>query len=477
MARDSGWGVVAEGAGVVLAVDSARVLVRPDPPAPGGPAPAPRAYPLRPPGRSPQGTSRRQRPLVARGGRVAPGDLLAEGSAMAGGELALGQNLVGERVVREDLLTSDHLAEYRCPVRRTALGSEWVTPLVPGVRPARLAHLDGTGLVRVGQRVGPGDYLVGKAIPLPDDALTPAERLAHAILAPDGIAPRARDGSLLLPHGIHGVVVAVERLDAAGADLPPEVREEIRVVVATRRPVEPGDKLAGRHGNKGTISRIVPIGDMPFLPDGTPIDVILNPLGVPSRMNLGQLFEMALGWIANTTGARYAVPAYGGPGRDALRALLVAHGLPPDGKAVLRDGRTGEPFAQRVVVGVMYLLKLDHLAAKKAHARATGPYTALSGQPVGGKARFGGQRLGEMEVWALEAYGATELLRELLTLRSDDADGRLALHRHLTGAGPAPVAGGPTASLRRFRETVAALGVRVTPGPGAGEDDEGTGGG
>jgi len=273
------------------------------------------------------------------------------------------------------------------------------------------------------------------------------------------------------------VVVAVERLTAPDADLPVEVREEIRVVVATRRPVEPGDKLAGRHGNKGTISRVVPVEDMPLLPDGTPVDAILNPLGVPSRMNLGQLFETALGWVAHTSGVRYAVPAYGGPGRDALRALLAAHGLPPDGKAVLRDGRTGEPVAQRVVVGVLYLLKLDHLAAKKAHARATGPYTALSGQPVRGKARFGGQRLGEMEIWALEAYGAADLLQELLTLRSDDADGRLALHRHLTGTGPAPVAGGPTASLQRFRESVAALGVRVTPGPGPGEEEDGAEGG
>ncbi|MBT9253539.1 MAG: DNA-directed RNA polymerase subunit beta [Brockia lithotrophica] len=391
--------------------------------------------------RSNQGTTLNQRPIVRRGDRVKKGDILADGPSTEQGELALGRNvlvaflpwegynyedaiLLSERLVKEDIFTSIHIEEYEIEARETKLGPEEITRDIPNVGEDALRNLDERGIVRIGAEVKDGDILVGKVTPKGMTELTAEERLLHAIFGEK--AREVRDTSLRVPHGGAGIVVDVKvfrRED--GDELPPGVNMAVRVYVAQKRKISVGDKMAGRHGNKGVVSRILPVEDMPFLPDGTPVDIVLNPLGVPSRMNIGQILETHLGWAAEKLGIWVATPVFDGANEYDIWETLREAGLPEDGKTVLYDGRTGEPFDNRVTVGVIYMLKLIHLVDDKIHARSTGPYSLVTQQPLGGKAQFGGQRFGEMEVWALEAYGAAHTLQELLTVKSDDVVGRV----------------------------------------------------
>lgn len=394
-----------------------------------------------------EGTLRRQRPRVRRGQRVRQGDLLADGASTSGGELALGRNVlvafmpwqgynfedaivVSEELVEEDVYTSVHIEEYECLVRQTPLGPEEITRDIPGAAEDALAMLDERGIICIGAHVSPGDILVGKVSPKAEDVLSPEEHLLRAIFGEK--AREVKDTSLRLPHGSSGVVVDVRVYDASRRDpVPAAVLQRVVVTVAQKRKLRAGDKLANRHGNKGVVALVAPKEDMPFLPDGTPVQVVLNPLGVPSRMNLGQVLETHLGWAARALGLRFYVPPFVGMGEDEIRELLLKAGLPPSGKVVLRDGRTGEPFANEVCVGFMYVMKLEHMVDDKVHARSTGPYSLVTQQPVGGRAQFGGQRFGEMEVWALEAYGAAYTLQEMLTYKSDDVDGRRRIQEEM----------------------------------------------
>jgi DNA-directed RNA polymerase subunit beta len=459
-ARDSGDTIVAEEAGEVVEVTGSRVVVQ----SPSGR----KAFPLKKFVRSNQGTCINQKPLIKEGARVRPGDILADGPSTEGGELALGRNLlvafmpwqghnyedaivISERLVKEDLLTSIHIEEYEIEARDTKLGAEEITRDIPNVAEEALRDLDEQGIVRIGAEVGPGDYLVGKVTPKGETELTPEERLLRAIFGEK--AREVRDMSLKVPHGESGKAIDVRTFRREdGDELPPGMNELVRVHVAQQRKIAEGDKLAGRHGNKGVIAKILPEEDMPFLPDGTPVDIILSPLGVPSRMNLGQVLETHLGWAAaqgwqpfpGTTSAaggtgpwtRVATPVFDGARENEI-ALLLENSRPnPDGqrlvdergKAVLYDGRSGLPFDRPVTVGWIYILKLLHLVDDKIHARSTGPYSMITQQPLGGKAQFGGQRFGEMEVWALEAYGAAYALQELLTIKSDDVRGRVKVY-------------------------------------------------
>ncbi|MCL5411512.1 MAG: DNA-directed RNA polymerase subunit beta [Patescibacteria group bacterium] len=390
--------------------------------------------------KSNQNTSYSQRPIVSIGDKVKAGQVIADGPVSDKGELALGQNLVvaymawegfgyedaiiiSERLVREDLLTSSHIEEYECSVTETKLGPEETTRDIPNVGEEALANLDERGIVYVGAEVGPNDILVGKITPKGETELTAEERLLRAIFGEK--AREVRDTSLRMPHGERGTVVDVKILSReAGDKLDPGVQLLIKVKTAQTRKVTVGDKLAGRHGNKGVISKVVPMADMPYLEDGTPVDVIISSLSVISRMNLGQLLELHLGWAAQKQGYKAAIPAFGGFTEDALEAELKKAGLPVTGKVTLYDGRTGEPFDNPISVGIGYILKLVHMVDEKVHARSTGPYSLVTQQPLGGKAQMGGQRLGEMEVWALEAYGAAHILQEMLTIKSDDVVGR-----------------------------------------------------
>ncbi|GIU91315.1 MAG: DNA-directed RNA polymerase subunit beta [Acidimicrobiia bacterium] len=433
--------------------------------------------------RSNQGTCINQKPIVREGDVVARGDVLADGPSTDHGELALGRNLlvafmpwnghnfedaivVSERLVKEDILTSIHIEEHEIDARDTKLGAEEITRDIPNVADEVLADLDENGIIRIGAEVGPGDYLVGKVTPKGETELTPEERLLRAIFGEK--AREVRDTSLKVPHGESGKVIAVKVFKRSeGYDLPPGVNELVRVYVAQQRKVAEGDKLAGRHGNKGVIAKILPEEDMPFLEDGTPVDIVLSPLGVPSRMNLGQVLETHLGWAAAqgwepfegegpaAQGAepwtKVASPVFDGAREDEILTLL-RHARPnrdgqrlvgPDGKAVLYDGRTGEPFDTPVTVGYIYMLKLVHLVDDKIHARSTGPYSMITQQPLGGKAQFGGQRFGEMEVWALEAYGAAYALQELLTIKSDDVQGRVKVYEAIVKGDNIPEPGIP----------------------------------
>ncbi|HSW42330.1 MAG TPA: DNA-directed RNA polymerase subunit beta [Patescibacteria group bacterium] len=433
-ALDSGQVVVAREAGVVTSVTAERILVEED----SGEL---RTYPLQKFVRSNQGTCINQRPIVEVGQRISARDPIADSSSTDGGELALGRNIlvafmsweggnyedaivISDRLVREDLFTSIHIEKHEIESRDTKLGPEEITRDIPNVGEESLKDLDEDGIVYIGAEVQPGDILVGKITPKGETELTAEERLLRAIFGEK--AREVKDSSLRLPHGERGKVVDVKIFTReAGDELLPGVNRLVRVGVAQKRKVSVGDKMAGRHGNKGVIARILPQEDMPFLPDGTPVDIILNPLGVPSRMNIGQILETHLGWALSALGLKAATPVFDGATEDQIRGKLAEAGLPQDGKVELRDGRTGEGFDRRITVGQIYMLKLHHLVEDKIHARSTGPYSLITQQPLGGKAQFGGQRFGEMEVWALEAYGAANILQELLTVKSDDVMGRV----------------------------------------------------
>jgi DNA-directed RNA polymerase subunit beta len=442
-ARDSGQVVIAKRAGVVISVTAERVLVDADE---GG---APDEYKLLKFVRSNQGTCINQRPIVTVGQRVAQGDPIADSSSTQGGELALGRNVlvafmsweggnyedaivISERLVRDDLFTSIHIEKHEIESRDTKLGPEEITRDIPNVGEEALKDLDEEGIVYIGAEVRPGDILVGKITPKGETELTAEERLLRAIFGEK--AREVKDSSLRLPHGERGKVVEIREFRREwNDDLQPGVNRLVRVSVAQKRKVSVGDKMAGRHGNKGVIAKVLPMEDMPYLPDGSPVDIVLNPLGVPSRMNIGQILETHLGWALATMGFKAATPVFDGATEDDIRQALISakvdwtpsgH-LPEDGKIQLRDGRTGEPFDREITVGQIYMLKLHHLVEDKIHARSTGPYSLITQQPLGGKAQFGGQRFGEMEVWALEAYGAANILQELLTVKSDDVLGRV----------------------------------------------------
>jgi DNA-directed RNA polymerase subunit beta len=433
--------------------------------------------------RSNQGTCMNHKAVVREGDQVVAGDVLADGPSTEGGELALGRNLlvafmpwqghnfedaivISERLVKDDVLTSIHIEEHEIDARDTKLGAEEITRDIPNVPEEVLANLDNEGIIRVGAEVGPGDYLVGKVTPKGETELTPEERLLRAIFGEK--AREVRDTSLKVPHGENGKVIGVKVFKRAdGYDLSPGVNELVRIYVATQRKISEGDKLAGRHGNKGVISKVLPEEEMPFLADGTAVDIILSPMGVPSRMNLGQVLETHLGWAAAqgwepfkgdspaAIGAKpwtmTATPVFDGAREDEIMQVIAnAHTnrdgerlVGPDGKAVLYDGRTGEPFDTPITVGYIYMLKLVHLVDEKIHARSTGPYSMITQQPLGGKAQFGGQRFGEMEVWALEAYGAAYALQELLTIKSDDVQGRVKVYEAIVKGDNIPEPGIP----------------------------------
>ena len=411
--------------------------------------------------RSNQGTCVNQRPIVRKGERVEKGDVIADGPATSNGEVALGKNaligfmtwegynyedavLINERLVREDIYTSIHIEEYYCESRDTKLGPEEITRDIPNVGEDVLKDLDADGVISIGAEVRAGDILVGKVTPKGETELTSEERLLRAIFGEK--AREVRDTSLRLPHGESGIVVDVKTFTRDDCDvLQPGVIKVVRVYIAQKRKISVGDKMAGRHGNKGVISRILPSEDMPFLPDGTPLDIVLNPLGVPSRMNIGQVLEVHLGMAAKKLGWKVMTPVFDGANEAEIAECLREAGLRDDGKTILYDGRTGMPFDNPVTVGYMYFLKLHHLVDDKIHARSTGPYSLVTQQPLGGKAQFGGQRFGEMEVWALEAYGAAYTLQELLTVKSDDVKGRVRTYEAIVKGRNIPTPGVPAA--------------------------------
>jgi DNA-directed RNA polymerase subunit beta len=409
--------------------------------------------------RSNQGTCINQHPIVTRGQQVKAGDAIADGSCTSQGELALGRNvlagfipwegynyedaiLLSEKLVKEDTFTSIHIEEYEAEARDTKLGPEEITRDIPNVGEDALRDLDARGIVRIGAEVRAGDILVGKVTPKGETELTAEERLLRAIFGEK--AREVRDTSLRVPHGESGIVVDVKVFTREdGDELSPGVNQLVRVYVAQKRKISEGDKMAGRHGNKGVIARILPEEDMPFLPDGTPIEIVLNPLGVPSRMNIGQVLETHLGWAARTLGIHIASPVFDGANEEDVFKAFEEAGLPGNGKTVLYDGRTGEPFDNEITVGYVYMLKLAHLVDDKIHARSTGPYSLVTQQPLGGKAQFGGQRFGEMEVWALEAYGAAYTLQEILTVKSDDVVGRVKTYEAIVKGENIPEPGVP----------------------------------
>ena len=409
--------------------------------------------------RSNQGTCVNQRPIVEVGERVEAQQIIADGPACSRGEIALGKNvligfvtwegynyedaiLLNERLVREDVFTSIHIEEHETESRDTKLGPEEITRDIPNVGEDALKDLDEEGIIRVGAEVRAGDYLVGKVTPKGETELTPEERLLRAIFGEK--AREVRDTSLKVPHGESGIVVDVKVFKRENGDeLSPGVNKVVRVYVAQKRKISVGDKMAGRHGNKGVVSRVLPEEDMPFLPDGTPLDIVLNPLGVPSRMNIGQVLEVHLGYAAKALNWKVATPIFDGANEKDIRDTLKLAGLREDGKTVLYDGRTGEPFDNLVTVGYPYFLKLHHLVDDKIHARSTGPYSLVTQQPLGGKAQFGGQRFGEMEVWALEAYGAAYTLQEILTVKSDDITGRVKTYEAIVKGNNIPEPGVP----------------------------------
>ena len=451
-AVDSEVCITAKGPGVITRVSATSVSVRYDD---GNIV----DYTLTKFARSNQGTCINQRPIVSVGERVEAGQVIADGPACSQGEIALGKNvligfmtwegynyedaiLLNERLVREDVFTSIHIEEYETESRDTKLGMEEITRDIPNVGEDTLKDLDENGIIRIGAEVTSGDYLVGKVTPKGETELTAEERLLRAIFGEK--AREVRDSSLKVPHGEAGIIVDVKVFTRENGDeLAPGVNKVVRVYIAQKRKISVGDKMAGRHGNKGVVSRILPQEDMPFLPDGTPLDIVLNPLGVPSRMNIGQVLEVHLGYAAHSMGWKVATPIFDGANEKEIRELLKQAGVAEDGKSVLYDGRTGEAFDQRVTVGYPYYLKLHHLVDDKIHARSTGPYSLVTQQPLGGKAQFGGQRFGEMEVWALEAYGAAYTLQEILTVKSDDVTGRVKTYEAIVKGHNVPTPGVP----------------------------------
>ncbi|MDD4775683.1 MAG: DNA-directed RNA polymerase subunit beta [Syntrophomonas sp.] len=451
-AKDSGAVVIARKPGVVKKVSASRIVLETD-------EGQTISYPLLKFMRSNQGTCYNQRPIVKVGERIEGDTIIADGPSTDNGELALGRNvlvafmpwegynyedaiLISEKIVKEDVFTSIHIEEYECEARDTKLGPEEITRDIPNVSEEMLKNLDDQGVIRVGAEVRPDDILVGKVTPKGETELTPEERLLRAIFGEK--AREVRDSSLRVPHGEAGKIVAVKRFSRENGDeLPPGVNRLVRVYIAQKRKISEGDKMAGRHGNKGVISRILPEEDMPFLDDGTPVQIVLNPLGVPSRMNIGQILECHMGWVAKELGYKIATPIFDGAAEEDINELRVQANVPMNGKARLRDGRTGEPFDHEVTVGYVYMLKLAHLVDDKIHARSIGPYSLVTQQPLGGKAQFGGQRFGEMEVWALEAYGAAYTLQEILTVKSDDVVGRLKTYESIVKGDNIPEPGVP----------------------------------
>ena len=468
-ARDSGQVVVAKKPGVVLSSTGDRIVVEED----DGNE---HEYRLRKFMRSNQDTCINQRPAVLRGQRVKTGDVIADSSSTDNGELALGQNilvaympweggnfedaiLVSERLVREDIFTSIHIEKYEVEARDTKLGPEEITRDIPNVGQDSLRNLDERGIIYVGAEVQPNDILVGKITPKGETDLTAEERLLRAIFGEK--AREVKDSSLRVPNGVRGKVIDVKVFSRNdGAELPVGVNQTVRVLLCQKRKISAGDKMAGRHGNKGVVSRVLPIEDMPYLPDGRPVDIILNPIGVPSRMNIGQILETHLGWAAARLGFRVATPVFDGASEEQIKEHLVNAGLPYDGKVTLYDGRTGENFDHPVTVGYAYMLKLAHLVEDKIHARSTGPYSLVTQQPLGGKAQFGGQRFGEMEVWALEAYGAAYILQEMLTVKSDDVVGRVKTYEAIVKGEPIQEAGVPE-SFKVLIKELQSLGLSV----------------
>jgi DNA-directed RNA polymerase subunit beta len=468
-ALDSGHVITAKKSGVVSYVSGRRIVIANDD---GGEE----EYYLQKFERSNQGTCLNQRPLVKPDERVEAGSIIADGPAIDKGELALGRNMlcgflnwngynyedaiiISERVVKEDALTSIHIEEYEAEARDTKLGPEEITRDIPNVGEDALRNLDARGIVRVGAEVNSGDILVGKVTPKGETELTAEERLLRAIFGEK--AREVRDTSTRVPHGAEGIVVDVRVFTRdSGDELPPGVNQLVRVFVAQKRKISVGDKMAGRHGNKGIVAKIVPEEDMPYLEDGRPLDIILTPLGLPSRMNLGQIFEIHLGWAAEKLGIHVATPVFDGATEDQIKEVLRKAGLPEDGKAVLYDGKTGEKFDNKATVGSMYMMKLFHLVDDKIHARSTGPYSLVTQQPLGGKAQFGGQRFGEMEVWALEAYGAAYTLQEMLTVKSDDVTGRVKAYESIVKGENIPGPGIPE-SFKVLIKEMQSLGLDI----------------
>ena len=468
-AKDSGILVLAEDDGVIEKVTGSSITVKYK----NGKTVV---HKLRKFKRTNGGTCINQKPIVKKGEKVKKGDAIADGPATSNGEMALGKNvlvafstwegynyedaiLINERLVKEDTFTSIHIEEYDCECRDTKLGAEEITRDIPNIGDDSLKDLDENGIIRIGAEVRPGDILVGKVTPKGETELTAEERLLRAIFGEK--AREVRDTSLRVPHGEAGTVVDVKIFTRDNSDeLGPGVNQIIRCYIATKRKISVGDKMAGRHGNKGVISRVLPEEDMPFLPDGTPIDILLNPLGVPSRMNLGQVLEVHLGGAAKALGWKISTPVFDGATEADVRELLKEAGMSEDGKTILYDGRTGDPFGSSVTVGVMYMLKLHHLVDDKIHARSTGPYSLVTQQPLGGKAQFGGQRFGEMEVWALEAYGAAYTLQEMLTVKSDDVVGRVKTYEAIVKGENIPEPGVPE-SFKVLVKELQSLGLDV----------------
>ncbi|MGO2977782.1 MAG: DNA-directed RNA polymerase subunit beta, partial [Leuconostoc mesenteroides] len=479
-AHDSGVAMIARASGEVEYVDGRQIRVRRE----DGQLDT---YELMKFRRSNGGKNYNQKPIVHVGEHIEADEVLADGPSMEQGELALGQNpliafmtwqgynfedaiVLNERLVREDVYTSIHIEEYDSEARDTKLGPEEMTREIPNTGEDQLKDLDADGIIRVGAEVHDGDILVGKVTPKGVTELSAEERLLHAIFGEK--AREVRDTSLLVPHGGGGVVQNVRiYTPEKGDELAPGVNMMVRVYIAQKRKIQVGDKMAGRHGNKGTVSVVVPEEDMPYMPDGTPIDILLSPMGVPSRMNIGQVLELHLGFAAKKLGIHVASPVFDGASDDEIEMALREAGLPQDGKSVVYDGRTGEAFDKRVGVGVMHYMKLAHMVDDKIHARSIGPYSLVTQQPLGGKAQFGGQRFGEMEVWALEAYGAAYTLQEILTYKSDDVAGRVKVYESIIKGEPIPRPGVPE-SFRVLVKELQALGLDMQVLDGAGDEVE-----
>ncbi len=475
--KDSGAAIISRHDGIVEEVESRKIKVRRTNIVDGEETKEDvDTYRLRKFIRSNQGTCYNQRPIVKKGDRVTRGEVLADGPSMESGELALGRNvlvafmtwegynyedaiIMSENLVKEDVYTSIHIEEYEAEARDTKLGPEEITRDIPNISDEALKNLDENGVIRIGAEVKDGDILVGKVTPKGMTELSAEERLLHAIFGEK--AREVRDTSLKVPHGAGGIIHDVKVFNREdGDELKPGVNQLIRVYIVQKRKISEGDKMAGRHGNKGVISKLLPEEDMPFLPDGTPIDIMLNPLGVPSRMNIGQVFELHLGMAAKNLGIHVASPVFDGANEDDVWETLKEAGMADDAKTVLYDGRTGEPFDTRVSVGISYMIKLSHMVDDKLHARSTGPYSLVTQQPLGGKAQFGGQRFGEMEVWALEAYGAAYTLQEILTVKSDDIVGRVKTYESIVKGHNVPEAGVPE-SFKVLIKELQSLGMDV----------------
>lgn len=427
--------------------------------------------------RSNQGETANHRPIVRKGDKIRRGQIIADGPSTDKGELALGKNMtiafmtfngynfedaviMNERLVKEDVYTSLHIEDYETQCRDTKLGPEEITRDIPNVSEDARKNLDENGIIKIGTEVKEGDILVGKVTPKGMADLTSEEKLLHAIFGEK--TREVRNSSLTVPHGGEGIVHDVKVYTKEdNEDLPSGVSKVVRVYIIQKRKIQVGDKMSGRHGNKGVISLILPSEDMPYLPDGTPIDIMLNPQGVPSRMNIGQILELHMGMACKKLGVHVATPVLDGASTEDVKAMMKEAGMDEDGKTVLYDGRTGEPFDHRISVGVMYFVKLHHMVDDKLHARSTGPYSLVTQQPLGGKAQFGGQRFGEMEIWALEAYGASHVLQEILTYKSDDVVGRVKVYESIVKGTPLPNPGIPEA-FRVLIKEFQALGLNIS---------------